>query len=256
MERDFMADAGGYDIPQNIPKTTEGASFQYYQHPRGINDGFIGKLNAKYKDANGKACTQDAVGAQFSHFSLPLWIQIHRGTSSAPMERMLIKPNLELVDDVPVSELYFPLWLPVTKPSNWDDKMWGTRVWSIQNMFAKLKVKEMPQYDVVKEINGGLKKITDYEALAKWYGIPVRFYIDYKEDSQKQTRYITELNFINLDRLPKDALTAFEARIDAKVDSERREREAKKDSYTADTPDVNTNDLLNDDAGELSDFLQ
>src|SRR5690606_18241155 len=118
----------------------------------------------------------DEPGAQLSHFTLPFWIQKSMGTSDAPMERVLIKPNLEL-PDCPIAETYFPQYLPITPD----------RQWSIQRLFEKLKVKEAPQYDVVKTApDNPLKKITDFKALTAWYGIPVKFFIDYKEASEKQ----------------------------------------------------------------------
>jgi len=218
-ERDFMMDIG-YELPSNAPKQVEGESREYYRHPPGTYLGFIGKITAKFKDPSGKRCEADDTGATFSHYILNLWIRKFLGNAQDPVGQQVITDDLK-IPDRPISELYFPVVL-FNEP---------TRLWSNKLMFDKWKIPGHDKYSIIQASpNNPANKITNYNGFPAFYGLPCKFSLTFKADSEKQARYIdggVEILDYNA-RIPLDKLKEFEVGIETLVEHERAQREAER----------------------------
>lgn len=250
-ERDFYADAGGagYELPEDIPESKEFTEFEYYKHPAGMYVGFVGKLNPKYKDGEGKGCPKETPGALLSHFMLPFWTKQFLGSTSQPVQDKIISEELVLPDRE-LHECYYNMYL--TR----DDK----RLWSLKKTFLNWKIPGHPQYDiVVKGTTPGSKKI-NYKAFPAYYGLPVKFGLTFNPKSEKQSRYVDgEIMFLDMaNRIPREKMQEFEKAVNIKLAKEREEREARgKDSgYKPETaPETDFDNMASSDSNDLDDFL-
>lgn len=254
-ERDFLMDVG-YELPDNAPKQVEGESREYYRHPPGTYLGFIGKITAKFKDPAGKRCESDEPGATFSHYILTLWIRKFLGNAQDPVGQQLITEDLKLPAR-PVAELHFPVVL-FNEPA---------RLWSNKLMFDKWKIPGHDKYDIIKvSPSNPANKITNYNGFPAYYGLPCKFTLTFKAESEKQARYIdggVEILDYNA-RIPLDRLKQFEAEVDALIEKERAEREAERAAsrsggyVTPEAPNTDFNDFgsVPDVPSSLDDFIK
>ena len=115
MANDFDADIGTtYQLPDNAPKQGEFEQFQYYQHPAGLYIGFVGKLNSKFKGADGKPIAPDMPGAVFDHFQEALWILKYLGSVTNPKTEEIITVDKDgglILPDRPLAECYYGLYI-------------------------------------------------------------------------------------------------------------------------------------------------
>ena len=252
-ERDFYADIG-YDLPDNAPKTVEGESASYYQHPAGQYFGFIGRLTPKYKDGENKRCEPDTPGAQFSHYMIAFWITNFAGTMDKPVNESVIAftPDSLSLPDRPLAECYFSI------PIYPDPK----KQWSLKNLFEDWKLPGHPQYNIITQSpNNPAATVTNFRAFPAYYGLPVKFYVTFKPETDKKSRYVEgKVHITSYEkRVPKDLIIAFEKAVDMKVEAEREKRKAQSgETYTPPAaPETDFGSLVNN-AGDtdLEGFLQ
>jgi len=241
----------GYTLPDTAPSSANIEERAFYQHAAGNYVGFIGRLNAKYKDANGKRCNADTPGATFSHYMLPIWLTQFLGTPDAPTKEDILK----LVDDnilIPnraTRELYFNIYIPN------DPK----RLWTLKIMFGKWQFPEHPQYNIiVPNPSNPAANMVNFKGFPAYYGLPVNFNITFKADSEKKTRYI-DSHIIVIDytaRLKKEILEKFENDINLKVKAEMDARNNNNSNEYAPPPPPEPNfDSMADVEDGLDEFL-
>ena len=103
-------------------------------------------------------------------------------------------------------------------------------------------------------------KVVNYSGFPAYYGLPIKFALTYKPESEKQSRYIDgkiEIGELTK-RIPFEKLQAFELAVESKVKAEQSERASKKDTVCYRTPPDTNFDLLNvsDSDDSLDDFLK
>ena len=250
MAKDFDDEIGvPYELPDNAPRQGEFEQFQYYQHPAGLYVGFIGKLNSKFKGADGKNCPPDMPGAVFDHFQLALWITKFLGSSTNPKTEEIVKLNADgnlLLPDRELAECYFGLYIS-TDPK---------RAWSLAKTFEDFRLPGHAKFNVLQQSGKNMAtKVVNYSAFPAYYGIPIKFALTFKPESEKQARYIDgKIDLLELaKRIPFDKLQQFEAVVEAKVKASQAERAAKNNTYQPETPPETNFDLL--ESGNSDDDL-
>ena len=255
MANDFDADIGvPYELPDNAPKQGEFEQFQYYQHPAGLYIGFVGKLNSKFKGADGKPIAPDMPGAVFDHYQLALWVTKFLGSTTNPKSEEIIttSPNGSLILPLrPTMECYYGLYIS-TDPK---------RAWSMAKTFEDWRIPGHAKYNIIQQSGKNMAtKVVNYNGFPAYYGLGIKFALTYKPESEKQSRYIDgKIDLIDMTkRIPFEKLQEFETAVEIKVKSEQSERASKKDNYVAETPPDTNFDLLNtgDSDSDLNDFLK
>lgn len=224
---DFM-ETLGYEMPEDTPKNVEAEGFQYYRHPIGLYMGFVGKIIAKYKDSDGHRCEREAIGAQFNNYSLPIWITKALGNLEAPTDEILIHPATLVLPTRPTAEIYFPIFISAI-PKN---------QWTLKKMFENWKIPGHNKYDIIapSPVNPA-NTITSFASFPAYYGLSVKFYLTAKDLTKG--RYIDgEIEIISYEkRIPMETLKLFEEIVTAKIEEERKERQAKSGNSSSYQPD-------------------
>lgn len=253
---DFDADIGvPYELPDNAPKQGEFEQFQYYQHPAGLYIGFVGKLNSKFKGADGKPLAPDMPGATFDHYQLALWITKFLGSTTNPKSEELITISANgsiILPNRPTMECYYGLYIS-TDPK---------RAWSMAKTFEDWRIPGHAKYNIIQQSGKNMAtKVVNYNGFPAYYGLGIKFALTYKPESEKQTRYIDgKVDILDMTkRIPFEKLQEFETAVEVKVKAEQSERASKKNTYEAAPPAETDFDLLasdNNSDDSLDDFLK
>lgn len=256
MAKNFDDDIGvPYELPTGAPKQGEFEQFQYYQHPAGLYIGFVGKLNSKFKGADGKPIASDMPGAVFDHYQLTLWLTKFLGSTTNPKSEEIITTsptgNL-LLPSRPTAECYYGLYIS-TDPK---------RAWSMAKTFEDWRIPGHAKYNIIQQSGKNMAtKVINYNGFPAFYGLGIKFALTYKPESEKQSRYIDgKIDFIDMTkRIPFEKLQEFESAVEIKVKAEQSERASKKNTYEAPPPADTDFDLLataEDSDNSLDDFLK
>jgi len=233
-EQDFY-DAIGYELPADVPEVVEGTNNEWYKHPVGIYNGFIGKLNIKYKNGEGKNCSADEIGAVISHGTLPIWIFEFLGTVNAPTTEQVLGKDLT-VPNRRTSELYYPIYISFLEKDQWRNF----------NAFSLLEIDGHPELKVIApDPKNPLKKHTRIKVIPAYYGVPVRFILDNAKSKTGSVYLADPIKMLNAPRIPLDKLKDFETAIDAKVQAEQIERNSNVPNETP--PDTDFDAMASDD---------
>jgi len=215
---DFYSDAGF--VPE-IPKTVEGSQQEYHRFPSGAYTAFVGRLQFKFKDVNGKTVTHDVPGAKFSHGMLPLWVTKYSvNNDPKPIQLLKVTDKILIPEGKRVQELYHNIFISWVPADQWKNAaIFGS--WQIGGD-ARTKV-------IIPSLDNPLKKITNFEMLPHYYGYYVKFNL---LTSEKGNTYVGKdgIKVLNETKIHGDVLTAFESDIQKMVESERAERERERET--------------------------
>jgi len=254
---DFIDDLGayGYEMPEGAPPKQEYEEFSYYQHPVGTYLGFIGKLGAKFKGTDGKSATPDTPFAKFDHYQLPIWIFKFLGSANAPTQEeiIVVSPTGNLIlPPRPMFETYFGMYISVDPQ----------RIWGLSKTFGNWAIPGHSKYNIIQpNPKNPANKTIFYSGFPAYYGLPCKFTLTFKPDSEKKQRYIEgALEIVDYGkRVPLPILQQFEKDVETKVRLEQAERATKSNKeYVAETPPETNFDELGAASGEddLSSFMK
>lgn len=237
---DFYEDLG-YQLPSEVGEV-KSESFEYYKHEAGVYNGFIGKTTVKYKNLEGKKVEEGTAGARPSHLILSLWITEFLGTSQNPKNVPILSVGEDKIH-IPAgiqqaAELYFPFMLSL------DPKF----QWAIQ---SKLQDFNIPGHDNLRlvKVNPAkmTEKITNFQALPYYYGMPIKFTLDIGE--KKGGIYLSKIIQGDLaKRVQQNLIMSLEEDFNALIQREIDARKSKKDDgYIQNPPpSVDFDNLLNE----------
>jgi len=244
MERDFMLDAGAYELPSNV-SDQQVEVFEFYEHTPGEYTGFLGKLRPIYKDADNKTVKPDALGAVLNSFLMPIWIFQSLGTAELPLREVRITPEIALAFDpekISVHSAYFNIYIPyLDQRSQWQN---------IQK-FGKFTFPGNDGLRLVK-IDPAMrtKKTVCFTNFPKYYGMPVTFSLT----PGKKSVYIDTLTQGEVAQIvPATKILQLENQVDKIIEAEKTKRRASLGSYLPETPPQTNFDVLaSEDTGEFS----
>lgn len=241
MAEDFLSYVG-YELPDDLPKQVEIVQQGFYQHPAGTYSGFMGKLTPKYKNAEGKNCSREDIGAVMSHCVVRLYINKFLGTTQSPTNEVLIGEDLS-IPDRQTSELSFP----VIVSFNPND------TWRAIKQFEKFELNGSPDSKIIMtNPTNPQTKIIVPRNFAKYYGMKVNFELTFKATSEKQARYIDGAIKLVGSRIQGD-LAKFETEMEAKYNDEVEQRKAERaEGYVA-PPTTDFGSILGDDNSNPAD---
>jgi len=234
-----------WDIPSDVPSQVEAETKEWYRVPAGIYSATFGRINPKYKDMNGKGCDSDYPGAIFDHASIPLWLIETHGTPEKPQQVAILGKDLQIPPVRKVQELYYPMFISWKKEDQWKNVA----------LFNAFELPGVPESKVILTNPANpQKKIVNFKALPKYYGMVVRFNLVM---SDKGNVFVDSKSFPMTptgERISLEKMKAFEEAINIKVEAERQERNANQSqsgggSYT---PPADSGE----DSSNLDDFLQ
>lgn len=228
-EEVFDLTGEGWD---NIPDQVEADVPQYYKVPAGIYVIAFGKMLPKFKDINGKTCEQGTPGSSFSHASVPLWLIEYHGTAELPKNETILGSKLIIPDNKKVAELYYNLFISWDKADQWKNI----------NMFKDFRL-QRPNSQVVVNNPSGQGKVVRLKSLAYYYGKLMQINIIW---SDKDNPYIDTKNSsikILEASIKPELMMEFEAKINAKVEQERIDRQSKPDGGGYTPPATDLDDL-------------
>lgn len=230
---------------EDVPDQVEAEAPLYYKVPAGIYVVAFGRLTPKYQDINKKPCEPGTPGSIFTHATVPLWLIESHGTPELPKNETILGSKLVIPDGKKVNELYYNLFI------SWDKK----DQWRNIKLFDSFEIKGNPNAKMVINNPNGQGKVVRLKSLSYYYGRLAQINLMW---SEKEFVFIDTKNstvkLLDHSIRPEDMME-FEAKINAKVEKERAERQAQQSSsneggsYTPPATD------FNEDASDLDSFL-
>jgi len=233
----------GYALPDDMPQSVASEQKQYYRHPAGIYNGFIGRLMLKYKTADGKWSEQGMPGAILVRGVLQTWIKKYLGTPQTPVNVTILNDDLTFSPDRKIAELYYPQVIEFAPKDQWKNiKLFDT--FTLGSPESKI-IRSNADKPTIKE--------TVFKNFAYYYGVPVKWVISLSDigntyiDTKKDRIEIIK----GAERIPIADIAALEKEFERQLEAERAARKTEQaPEYTPPTADIDLSginpDLLND----------
>ncbi len=231
-----------YDLDIQSPIQNTGTAFERFKHIAGEYRGIFGKVKVYYKDVDGERCEKDDVGATKDFAMNDIII------TKSPDEHGL-NAELKIPDGVSYGSLIYKQYITLEEDGQWKNKA----------LFEEFAITGNDKMNVVKygeNFNSDPSDFSvDLSQLTYYLGMPVTFTI---EISKKNNAYIVGL-FLTNKELSVEVfqkrvkfMDSLYANLDALLNKESNEREAKKGTeQTEELPINNTevssaDDILNE----------
>uniref|UniRef100_A0A6H1ZKA2 Uncharacterized protein n=1 Tax=viral metagenome TaxID=1070528 RepID=A0A6H1ZKA2_9ZZZZ len=232
----------GYELPDDLPGEVKNESFEYFRHPAGVYEGFIGKLVMKYKNANGDKVDATAPGAAISHTILNLWVKKYFGTSTAPVTETFLSDALEINPNLPLSSFYYPQMVTLVPQDQWKN---------IQ-LFETFKIPNNDKLRII-QINPQkpTEKYTVFKSFPAYYGCSISFEIVM---SGKGNGFIQKITMLNKQWVPAQSILKLEQELSDLIQKDKAMRDSKDSGGYAPPPPPSFDDIFGekDDLGEFA----
>lgn len=213
-------------IPVSEPLKNTGGS--YYEHKAGNYTALIGRLEASYKDREGKKCAADVAGATVSHFNLKLFIV------SDP-DGQLIQKGYTYPENLEIGRMTYNVFVTLDAGKQWQNV----------GLFKNLCFDGFPASAIIQGEKGDESIFLKNFQL--FLGAPIGFTIE--AGTKEGSRFIKKDSIQMMDKAitkekilgRKQVIEKLYADYDAKIAKLRAERAAKKNEKS-ENPIVKTED--------------